>query len=114
MIQNEVDAIRAGFEQASARMQQISDFVVTTKAQIMENARLALEEANAFAEQLRAAGNITPEDINVGEVDTGTISGTGASSQIPMVGYPDTTKEESLQDLLSRTTTLPTMLNNWG
>jgi hypothetical protein len=112
--QNEVDMIREGFARAQERMQQINDLAATSAYEIEENAAAALAEQKAFSNQLAAMGNVQVDPITGLPIDTGTISGTGTSSQIPMMGTTDTTKEESLQDLLNRTTTLPTMLNNWG
>jgi hypothetical protein len=112
--QNEVDMIREGFARAQERMQQINDLAATSAYEIEENAAAALAEQQAFSNQLAAMGNVQVDPITGLPIDTGTISGTGTSSQIPMMGTTDTTKEESLQDLLNRTTTLPTMLNNWG
>ena len=112
--QNEVDMIREGFARAQERMQQVNDLAVTSAYEIEQNAAAALAEQQAFSNQLAAMGNVQVDPITGLPIDTGTISGTGTSSQIPMMGTTDTTKEESLQDLLNRTTTLPTMLNNWG
>jgi hypothetical protein len=112
--ENEVDMIRKGFARAQERMQQINDLAATSAYEIEENAAAALAEQKAFSNQLAAMGNVQVDPITGLPIDTGTISGTGTSSQIPMMGTTDTTKEESLQDLLNRTTTLPTMLNNWG
>jgi hypothetical protein len=106
--------IREGFARAQERMQQINDLAATSAYEIEENAAAALAEQQAFSNQLAAMGNVQVDPITGLPIDTGTISGTGTSSQIPMMGTTDTTKEESLQDLLNRTTTLPTMLNNWG
>ena len=112
--ENEVSMIREGFARAQERMQQVNDLAATSAYEIEENAAAALAEQQAFSNQLAAMGNVQVDPITGLPIDTGTISGTGTSSQIPMMGTTDTTKEESLQDLLNRTTTLPTMLNNWG
>ena len=97
--ENEVDMIRQGFEVARQRMQQVNDLAVTTRAGIEQAAAQALIDAQSFTSQLAAMGNTNPADINVGEVDTGSIAD-GGTEQLPVLGLTDETKDQSLSDLL--------------
>jgi len=102
MAQNEVDAIRSGFEAAQTRLQQINDLELTTKAEILQNADAALAEANAFGQKLQQMGNIQINPITQQPIDTGLISSGGDSSllAIPTGLTREEERERSLADLL--------------
>ncbi len=102
MAQNEVDAIREGFSRSMERLQQINDFEITSKAEILANSQAALADANTFSQQLSSMGNIKPEEITQAPIDSGSISGTTSSNLIP--GTITEEKEQSLADLLNQTT----------
>jgi len=97
--ENEVSMIREGFARAQERMQQINDLAVTSAYEIEQNAAAALAEQQAFSQQLSAMGQINPEDITQGGIDTGSISSGGTPiSLIP--GTTEDTEKKSLADLL--------------
>lgn len=99
MAQNEVDAIREGFTRSMERLQQINDFEITSKAEILANSQAALADANTFSQQLSSMGNIKPEEITQAPIDSGSISG-GGTSTLPIPGTLTEEKDKSLSDLL--------------
>ena len=99
MAQNEVDAIREGFSRSMERLQQINDFEITSRAEILQNSQAALADANAFSQQLSLMGQINPEAITQGGIDTGSISNGGTPIGL-IPGTTEDTKEKSLADLL--------------
>jgi len=97
--ENEVSMIREGFARAQERMQQINDLAVTSAYEIEQNAAAALAEQQAFSQQLSLMGQINPEDITQGGIDTGSISNGGTPIGL-IPGTTEDTKEKSLADLL--------------
>lgn len=100
MAQNEVDAIREGFTRSMERLQQINDFEITSKAEILQNSQAALAEANAFSQNLSQMGDIKPEEIAQAPIDSGSIASGNTLLAIPQ-GTTEEDKGLTFRDLLS-------------
>lgn len=101
LAENEVSAIREGFSRAMDRMQQINDLATQSRAAILQNAQIALSEAQSFSQQLNQMGDVQVDPVTGLPIDQGAIAGQQANA-LPVYGATDgdTNTQSLLQKLL--------------